>query len=91
MLNVVESRVANPVRLADWNEVEEGQGVVCACCGWSGRLGQCPSEMGERARTYSCGECGMMLVARVLPAIVPVRLVLGSREWRSADRMAVNF
>ncbi len=90
MLNLIESRVANPVKVADWSEVEEGQGVVCGCCGWSGRLGQCAREASNRARIYDCVQCGMTLVARVYPAVIEYSLT-ARQEWRRSHLIAANF
>lgn len=91
MLEFVESRVANPVKLADWSEVEEGQAVVCPCCGWAGRLGLCDVGSVQGARAYGCAECGMTLVARAVPSVLPLRRVQRMTEWRRTDRMAANF
>ena len=91
MLEFIQSRMENPVKLADWGAVDEGQGIVCPCCGWSGRLGQCVKAPAGDARAYACGECGMWLVARALPSVIPFRTVRPSRDWRRVDRLAANF
>jgi hypothetical protein len=91
VLDFVESRVANPVKMVDWGAVDEAQGVVCSCCGWSGRLGECQQAAAEDTRAYSCRQCSMVLLARVFPQIIPLRFVAGSMEWRVKDRLAANF
>jgi len=91
MLEFVQNRVANPVKLADWGDVEEGQPVVCPCCGWSARLGQCSKVFTEDSRAYSCEDCGMTLLARALPALVPFTLARATIEWRRADVLVVNY
>jgi hypothetical protein len=73
VLDFVESRVANPVKLADWGEIEEAQSVVCGCCGWAGPLGECDNASVGDARAYTCRQCSMALVVRAYPNVIALR------------------
>ena len=91
VLDFGESRVTNPVKLVDWGTVEESQGVVCGCCGWAGRLGECAQASADDARIYACVNCEMTLVARAYPRTFPLRAVAHARTWRASDLLAANF
>ena len=90
VLDFVESRVANPVKLVDWGTVEETQGAVCACCGWTGRLGECAQSATDGARVYACANCEMTLVVRAFPRTIPLRAFANARTWRENDLLAAN-
>jgi len=84
--DIVENRVTNPVKMADWGAVDESRGALCPCCGWKGSLGECAKTTVSDARTYSCDQCSMVLVVRVAPSVIPLR-VLAGREWWEQDRL----
>lgn len=90
VLDFVESRVANPVKVVDWGTVEETLGVVCPCCGWSGHLGECAQSSIDDARLYACVNCAMALVARVFPRTIPFRVLASTRAWYASDLLAAN-
>ena len=86
VLDFVESRVTNPVKMADWGAVDESRGVLCPCCGWKGSLGECAKTTTPDARTYACDQCSMVLVARVASSIIALG-VPAVREWWEHDRL----
>lgn len=90
VLDFVESRVANPVKVVDWGTVAETLGVVCPCCGWTGRLGECAQSSVHDARLYACVNCAMALVARVFPRTIPFRPTARARSRYDGYLLASN-
>ena len=91
VLDFVESRVANPVKLADWGDVDEARGVVCGCCGWSGPLGECAVSPVGDAKAYVCGQCGMALVVRAYPRVFSLKTTGRLKPWRDANSFVANL
>jgi len=90
VLDFVESRVTNPVRVVDWGTVDEAHNLVCPCCGWTGRLGQCDQCAADDARAYACPDCEMTLLARAMPRTIPFRVVATAETWRESDLWVAN-
>jgi hypothetical protein len=88
--NFVEARGTNPMKLVDWGAVDESQSIVCPCCGWSARLGECAQAPVEGARAYGCRQCAMVLVARVFPSVIQATF-LTARRARSHKRWIANY
>jgi hypothetical protein len=87
VLDFVESRVTNPVKLVDWGSVDDGHAVLCPCCGWRGHLGDCAQTSTMETRTYACDRCEMILVARVAPNVFSLSVPAAPKEWWEHDRL----